>query len=383
MENAAACPPLPSGEGGAGERSSSVRFQPNLQIKQQLLRYILEGKFEIDQALPSIESLSATFGVSTKTVQKAIHALSADGVIEAKRGIGLFVKSLRPPSSQGRRVGLLHANQPQYLRQKPYPQPVIASLRRDLGRAGLNLILCPLVQFDRLVLAETLFKLKLNALLLFEVDSDLLIFEVRDLRLPLVSMDYDAYRHGISSVAFDNAYGTFQAAKYLVQHGHQHIAFLRPLLRNPIHNNRSLDAVEDDRLEGYRIAMLDAGLPLVIREVENKLAIIQQDLAALFSRRPAPTAIVCTGDWFAGVVAAELQHMGFRIPEDVSVIGFGDSGVEFAPGRRISSVHVDAAGMGTSAARLIVAAMAGGAPPQREILPTRLVLYESVQDAKK
>jgi len=357
-----------------------MRLKPSLQIRRELLRYILEGRFEADKPLPTIKELADSFNVSTKTVQKAVHALTAEGVIVAKRGVGLFVRSVNPQAGRIKRVGMLYPwNNPHYLENKPWPGETIVPFREKLEAAGLKLQPYPLAHLDRITLLESLIKLKLGALVLFEVDSDVIVSECRELRLPMVSLDYDAYRHGIPSAIFDNVFGVFQATQHLIGLGHRHIAFMRPLLSTPLNRGRILDWVEDERLKGYRVAMQHAGLEPLIEAFEHKDPEVFQPARALLTRRPEITALVCIGDWNAQQLAHEVLAMGLRIPEDVSIFGFGNGQTEFAPGKRISSVRLDMAGMAEAGARLLLDALKPNPPlPTREVVATSLVHYDSV-----
>jgi len=128
-----------------------MQLSPSQQIKRQLRQRILDGQYEPGTTLPTIRSLAKSFNVSTKTVQKAIHALSAEGMIEAKRGTGLFIKSQAfKPGSGGHRIGLLHSGPPEYLLGMPYPKPILDTLTTELQTAGFTLIPCSLIQLDRL-----------------------------------------------------------------------------------------------------------------------------------------------------------------------------------------------------------------------------------------
>ncbi len=61
-------------------------------VAQQLLRAIKEGLFPVDSKLPSEAELAQMMGVSRPTVREALSALEAVGLIEARPGIGNFVK---------------------------------------------------------------------------------------------------------------------------------------------------------------------------------------------------------------------------------------------------------------------------------------------------
>jgi DNA-binding LacI/PurR family transcriptional regulator len=361
-----------------------MQLSPSQQIKRQLRQRILDGQFEPGGTLPTIRSLAKSFNVSTKTVQKAIHALSDEGMIEAKRGTGLFIKSQAfKPGGGGQRIGLLHSATPDYLQGELYPKPIIDTMTAELQAAGYTLIPCSLAKLDRLALEAELAKLKLGGLILFEVDADRVVFELLELRLPMVSIDHDCYRHGVSSVVFDNIFGTFQTTKLLIEQGHRHITFLRPLMVSKIHNNSSLTLIEDERLKGYCVAMQDARLPVDIQEYSRKAPEqIQEMLLRVLGRRPAPTAFVNNADFSALTIIQELKKLGYRIPEDISVTGFGDFNTEFEPGRMITSVKVDYAETGRVAARQFLDIMSGKVTrPERKVIATTLVRQHSVGPA--
>lgn len=63
------------------------------EVAQQLLRAIKEGIFPVDTKLPPEAELAHMMGVSRPTVREALSALAAVGLIEARPGIGNFVKS--------------------------------------------------------------------------------------------------------------------------------------------------------------------------------------------------------------------------------------------------------------------------------------------------
>jgi DNA-binding LacI/PurR family transcriptional regulator len=357
-----------------------MQLSPSQQIRRQLRQRILDGQFESSGTLPTIRSLAKSFNVSTKTVQKAIHALSEEGIIEAKRGTGLFIKSQAfKPGSGGLRIGLLHSQAPDYLSGEKYPKPIIDALTADMQAAGYTLVPCSLAKLDRLALEAELIKLKLGGLILFEVDADRVIFELLELRLPMLSIDHDCYRHGVSCVVFDNIFGTFETTKHLIELGHRHITCLKPLMVSKILNNNSLTPIEDERLKGYCVAMQQARLPLDIQEYSRRSPEATQEmLLKLLGRRPAPTAFVCNADGTAMTIITEVKKLGYRVPQDISVMGFGDFAMEFEPGKLIASSRVDYSDMGRVSARLFLDILAGKVTrAERKIIPTALILRDS------
>jgi len=212
-----------------------------------------------------------------------------------------------------------------------------------------------------------------------EVNSDLVLSALTSLRVPLVSMDHNACHLGIPSVAFKNALGGFQATRHVLAQGHRHVAFFRPLTSTRIGSNVFMDRIEDERMLGYQIAMEDAGLPEIVMAHRVYEESFRSNMDRMLSRSPAPTAFICTDDHFAWLAGREVQRRGIRIPEEISVTGFGDSGAEFAPGKRITSVWLDMKGMGRSAARMLLEILEGKASqPGLTTLQSALHVHDSV-----
>jgi GntR family transcriptional regulator len=61
------------------------------QLQERMLGFILDGTFEEAQAIPSVRTLAAEYQVNHLTVSKACQALVDDGLIEKRRGLGMFV----------------------------------------------------------------------------------------------------------------------------------------------------------------------------------------------------------------------------------------------------------------------------------------------------
>ena len=74
-------------------RSADIGFTENLpqKVVALLVRDIERGVLEPGSRLPTEQQLSATLGVSRNVIREAIAQLRADGLVEARQGVGAFV----------------------------------------------------------------------------------------------------------------------------------------------------------------------------------------------------------------------------------------------------------------------------------------------------
>jgi LacI family transcriptional regulator len=135
-------------------------------------------------------------------------------------------------------------------------------------------------------------------------------------RLPLVLVDCFARNSQIRSVVPDEVNGGFSATKLLLEKGHRRIAMINADQKYP---------AAEGRFRGYRQALEDFGVP-VKPELVRTGGWWQDDgyehASALLQCKQIPTAIFCANDRIAMGVYDALKEKGFRIPEDVSVVGF-------------------------------------------------------------
>lgn len=119
-------------------------------------------------------------------------------------------------------------------------------------------------------------------------------------------------------VVADNTGGVEQAVSYLIEIGHRRIALINGL---PSSSSAS------EKLEGYGRAMQASGLGYDSTWVctsDYSIARAQAAAHRLLTSANPPTAILVADDPMAIGVIQAARLMGLRVPDDVSVVGFGD-----------------------------------------------------------
>ena len=95
------------------------------QLRDRVVAMILEHAVAEGDALPSARTVAAEYKINHLTVLKAYQELSDEGLIENRRGVGLFV-------TPGARERLLRAERKRFL-QEEWPR-----IRKRMHRLGLS-----------------------------------------------------------------------------------------------------------------------------------------------------------------------------------------------------------------------------------------------------
>jgi GntR family transcriptional regulator len=63
------------------------------QLRDRVIALILDGSLKEGDAVPSVRQVAADFRINPLTVMKAYQALSDEGLLEKRRGLGMFVNA--------------------------------------------------------------------------------------------------------------------------------------------------------------------------------------------------------------------------------------------------------------------------------------------------
>ena len=96
-----------------------------LQLRDRVVAMILDGVLKEGDSLPSVRTVSADYRLNPLTVLKAYQELVDEGLVETRRGLGMFVNS-------GARNSLLKAERQKFLKQD-WPR-----IRETIFRLGLE-----------------------------------------------------------------------------------------------------------------------------------------------------------------------------------------------------------------------------------------------------
>lgn len=276
------------------------------------------------RSLPTIREVAKEAGVSTATVSHVFNKSrwvspeTQKVVLEAAARLNYRPSAIARSLSTNitYSVGVVVADL-----TNPYFSSLVRGIEDNLWGKGYNLFVC---NTDEQTAKEASY---LQLLLERRVDGVIIAAtghpqpvyqEFISHQIPLVFVDRrPPERYGLT-VETDNYDAGYATCKYLIELGHQQIAF--------IGRNLFLSTVVG-RVSGYRQALLDHRLPVreeLIRTTEANIPIACQTAKELLRLPQAPTAIIAGNQIMALGALHAIQDLGLSCPEDVSFIGFDD-----------------------------------------------------------
>ncbi len=100
-----------------------------VQLRERVLAQILDGAIRPGEPLPSVRQVAAELAINPLTVSKAYQALLDEGIVEKRRGLGLYV-------TEGADLELRKRERERFL-QDEWPLIVARIRRLDIDPAAL------------------------------------------------------------------------------------------------------------------------------------------------------------------------------------------------------------------------------------------------------
>jgi len=171
--------------------------------------------------------------------------------------------------------------------------------------------------------------------------------------IPVVEM-WDLPTHPIdTAVGFSNVRAARAMVRHLAERGYRRIGFLG--------GESALDRRGLDRLKGYQaeIKALELGEPRVVRLGESPITMSHGGpaMAALLAQWPDTDAVMCVSDMSAFGAIMECHRRGLSVPGDMAVAGFGNFEIAACCHPSITTVSVDAHGIGLRTGEALLAAL--------------------------
>jgi len=188
-------------------------------------------------------------------------------------------------------------------------------------------------------------------------------------RLPFVLLGRPSqFSERITYIDSDNRGGAYMAIKHLLNLGHRRISII----------TNSLNTAADDRTEGYRQALTEAGLPIrpeLMAEGDftepSGYAAMQQ----LIQQRP--DAVFVVSDTMAFGALRALSKAGINVPRDIALVSFDDMPIAATANPPLTTVRQSIGNGALAVSTLLEMIKTGDSTPKHIIVPTELIVRTS------
>lgn len=194
------------------------------------------------------------------------------------------------------------------------------------------------------------------------------------LSIPLVLLDCYFENIAVDSVLINNVQGAYLAANYLIRTRKQQPGYL--------HSSCSIQNFEE-RADGFYKAIRSNGMSTsrsVVHRLSPSMEGAYGDMAELLAHGEEPAdCYFADNDLIAAGAMRALKEKGYRIPEDVAVIGFDDMPLCGYMEPALSTIRVPKQAMGEQAVKRLAELIANPRSSQVKIeIRTSLVKRKSV-----
>lgn len=328
----------------------------------------------------TMKDIAQVLNISTVTVSKALS--DKDGVsLELKekikdtaKSMGYRYNSIAKGMKEGKsyNIGIIIAerfvkddSEAFYL--KMY-QNVIEELYK-LNYYGIMEII-PNAKETELVIPNIILENKVDGVIVLGQMCKKYLELLKSTKIPLVFMDFDDDPLEVDCIVSDNIYDSYRITNYLISEGHKEIGFV---------GNVNATTSIMDRYLGYLRALQLNRIPVndawIIKDREDEGDYIDFELPAKL-----PTAFVCNCDGVAYLFIRKLKSLGYKVPEQISVVGYDNYTYNGFSSTKLTTVAVDMKTMAEVTIGVIMRKIEGDTQTQgRKVISGNLIFRDTVK----
>lgn len=306
----------------------------------------------------SIKDISKKTGFSPATIsnalnhKKGVSEQTAAEVFRVAKEMGYISESkiIKVKLVIFKRNGLI-------IDDTPFFSLMIDGIEKECRNAGMEMVIYYLNKEDPNYEDQVDWIIHDNSSAVILLGTELMEEDVeiyKSVTCPFLMLDYWSWDMVFNGVLINNADSARLAVEYLIGKGHREIGYLRGNYRIKAFRSREV---------GYRIAMKKYSLqikPNYIITLSTTMNGAYRDMMIYLERKEnLPTAFFADNDMIALGAMKALQEMGYKIPEDVSVVGFDDLPFSEISNPALTTLRVPKQEMGRLAVKKLIEVING------------------------
>lgn len=362
---------------------SSTPAPLHAKLREAMRRQIEDQTITPGDLLPSERELQGLLNLSRPTIRQAINSLIQQGLVQRVAGKGTFLLEQEVKRMPTGLIGLI-VSRPNF--HFFYPQ-LAAAFDEKVRQSNYGMVIS--LHGDRAdLLAEDVEGLLLTQHIVGLAitpprfgSTKWVINRLRQAGVPFVFIGRQNGEEPVDSVSPDNQQIGYRAARHLLDLGHRRI----------VHLGFSDYSTGRSRLEGYQLAMVEAGLQPHFVEIPERIsttstgiddedpseriaAPTRETAVSMLSAPDRPTAVFCFNDIVGMGVYKAARDLGLRIPEDLSIISVDNVPTMSHFEVPLTTFSLPGAEIGRQAANLLLRRIAGEEiGPRQYMLPAPMI----------
>lgn len=336
----------------------------------------IKGKEMTQITLDDVAKIS---GFSKSTVSRAlrnedkyVNPCTKKRVEEVARKLGYIpnavARSLR--SRKTTSIGVIIADI-----CNPFFPSVVRGIEDTARKKGYNIILCNTDEkYEREKEAlETLIQKRVDGLLIAPVQKkfdDLLELQRQKIPFVLIGRHFDPFE--TNHVISDDVKGAFMAIEYLIKKSHKKIFMI---------NGPSYISSARERMMGYKKALAENSIKFDVKLLKEGALKMEDGYRAIKKAILSKlnfTAVFAYSDLVAFGVIKGLTGQGYKVPDDIAVVGYDNIDFGFSAELPLTTVHIPKYELGSEGMKLLHKTIDGKVnKPQKVVLDAELIIRES------
>ncbi|RZI48027.1 GntR family transcriptional regulator [Lactococcus kimchii] len=348
-------------------------------IADDIHEKIIAQNFPVGKAIPTELQLQEEYQASRYTVRQAISILVNEGYLRREKGSGTYVNELPKPKNETTKktIGVITT----YISDYIFPT-IIRGIEKGLKADGYSLLLTStnndytqekeclerMIDFgvDGLIVEPT----KSN-----QYNPNLATYvTLREHNIPIVMINATYEELNTPSIRVDDVETGYLATKELIDHHHKNLLFIT-----------KIDDLQGKyRMKGFIKACESSDITIssnsILTYTTKTKDSIYDEVIEHLKKFTDITGIVCYNDEIAKTLIARLSQLGYKVPDDYSIVGNDDSTLSQMGEISLTTTEHPKETMGLDAAKWIVNTIKNGTFEQNILYPPKLIRRNSVKD---
>ncbi|MGX7349219.1 LacI family DNA-binding transcriptional regulator [Dolosicoccus paucivorans] len=323
----------------------------------------------------TLKDIAKMAGVSTATVSRIINGKgeakpeTIDRVLKLVKELNYQPNRMAQTLSQ-KKSDLIAIMVPNL--SNPFFGELVSAIETEATKNGLEILLCDTndsrekVEYFLKAIAD---QYALGAVIctLQVTENDLSFLADRGVRP--VTVDRSYFSHTYSAINVDQMNGAFVATSHLIATGAKHITFI----------SGPDDSLSAERIKGYQLALdinqLDDG-HIVFGDytLDSGYQLTQE----LLTKPREMDGIFAANDLMALGAIRAIKDMGYRVPEDIKVVGNDDLMIDRFIDPRLTSLSQE----NKQVSQLVIEELTKAKKPGKHIIHPQLMIRESTEQRR-